>query len=622
MKSRTSSCNKTVFKKDLTRFAPAWGAFLIFMLLAVISIGNDRFAFYRLQSIRDCITAFAWLNLIYAAVTAQLIFGDLYNSRMCNAQHALPLRRECWFGTHVAAGLAFSLIPSVLVTLIGLPVLRLEAGWSAAFWWLLGTQLQYLFFFGIAVLCVMLTGNRLGQIALYGMINFGGLLAYWFASAVYQPFLHGVQFPEDPFMLLCPLAQISSATHDVLLIDHQEVVNAFGELETYLIYSVKPGNGWGYLTICAGAGVLALAAALVLYRRRKIECAGDFVAFAAMEPVVTVIVTVFTGGVFHLFADNFGMNLRSVMLGAGMVVGFFACRMLLERTTRVFRKKAFLFCGSIVAVFGLTVLLTYLDPVGITRYVPAAEEIESVTFGQGYNLHSYSNFPYTATDPEEIAQLQQVHRLGIAKQSDVQPGGTEEVYSTFDLRIEYKLKNGRTVNRFYGVQPQAEAGQILKDYLTRTECVAGVPEQQLQSLAPYIRSVYTQGREGKEMDIGDLDIEGMLAAIAADCAAGNMAQINSYHYPSNYDLLGYENIDDIVAYLELGFDRQLLEKDMVNEYYGTVSYLRYIHIRVYASCENTLRWMAENELLTEESQRETIEKFYGAYAGFETVRVS
>ena len=369
MKSRTSSFNPTVFKKDLTRFAPAWGAFLIFMLLAVISIGNDRFAFYRLQSIRDCITAFAWLNLIYAAVTAQLIFGDLYNSRMCNAQHALPLRRECWFGTHVAAGLAFSLIPSVLVTLIGLPVLRLEAGWSAAFWWLLGTQLQYLFFFGIAVLCVMLTGNRLGQIALYGMINFGGLLAYWFASAVYQPFLHGVQFPEDPFMLLCPLAQISSATHDVLLIDHQEVVNAFGELETYLIYSVKPGNGWGYLAICAGAGVLALAAALVLYRRRKIECAGDFVAFAAMEPVVTVIVTVFTGGVFHLFADNFRMNLRSVMLGAGMVVGFFACRMLLERTTRVFRKKAFLFCGSIVAVFGLTVLLTYLDPVGITRYV-------------------------------------------------------------------------------------------------------------------------------------------------------------------------------------------------------------------------------------------------------------
>ena len=31
--------------------------------------------------------------------------------------------------------------------------------------------MQYLFFFGIAVLCVMLSGNRLGQLALYGMIQ-------------------------------------------------------------------------------------------------------------------------------------------------------------------------------------------------------------------------------------------------------------------------------------------------------------------------------------------------------------------------------------------------------------------------------------------------------------------
>ena len=128
MKSRTSFFNKTVFKKDLTRFAPAWGAYLIFMLLAVISISNDRFAFYRLQSVRDCITAYAWINMIYAAVVAQLIFGDLYNSRMCNALHALPLRRESWFGTHVASGIAFSLLPNLVMALLALPLLRLEAG--------------------------------------------------------------------------------------------------------------------------------------------------------------------------------------------------------------------------------------------------------------------------------------------------------------------------------------------------------------------------------------------------------------------------------------------------------------------------------------------------------------
>ena len=617
MKSRTSSFNLTVFKKDNTRFAPLWGVYLIFMLLVMIGISGDRFAYYRLQNVRECITDFSWVNLIYAAAAAQMLFGDLYNSRMCNALHALPIRRECWFATHVVSGIAFSLIPNLLIVLLSFPVLRLEAAWSAAFWWLLATQLQYLFFFGVAVLCIMLSGNRLGQIAYYGIINFAGLLTYWMVSAVYQPFLHGVKFPEEPFIKTCPLAQIVSNTYDVIVIDYEDVIDALGQLETIRVYGVKPENGWGYMAICAGVGILALIGALVLYRKRKLECAGDFVAFSAMEPVVTVVVTIFVGGTFHLFADAFGMNLRSVMLGAGMVVGFFACRMMLERTTRVFCKKAFLFCGSIVAVFGLTVLLTFLDPAGITRYVPAAEEIESVTFGQGYSLHSYSNFPYTATDPEEIAALQKVHKLGIAKQSNVYSGQSEEAYSSFDLRLEYKLKNGRTVNRFYSIQPKAEAGEILKDFLTRTDCVIGMSEQQLQTIVPYIHSVYTQGREGKEHDIENLDIEGMLAAIAADCRAGNMAQISGYHYPVNYDLLGYKNIDGVVAYLELGFDRALLEKPVQNDSRYSL-YLRYTNVRVYASCENTIRWMEENGLLTDEMKMEMVEKFDGAYFAWTT----
>ena len=176
MKSRTSFFHKTVFKKDLTRFAPVWGVYLIFLLLVTVGISGERFAYYRLQNVRECITAFAWINLIYAAVVAQMIFGDLYNSRMCNALHSLPLRRESWFTTHVASGIACSLLPSLAAALIALPVLRLESGWMAIFWWLLASELQYLFFFGIAVLCVMLSGNRLGQIAGYGILHFAGLM--------------------------------------------------------------------------------------------------------------------------------------------------------------------------------------------------------------------------------------------------------------------------------------------------------------------------------------------------------------------------------------------------------------------------------------------------------------
>ena len=624
MKSRTSFFNKTVFRKDFTRFAPAWSAYAVLMLMMLISMADRPMAYYRLQNVRDSITMMSWVNLIYAAVVAQLIFGDLFNSRMCNALHALPLRRESWFCTHIASGIAYSCLPNLALALIALPVMRMEAGWSAAFWWLLAAELQYLFFFGIAVLCMLLSGNRLGQLALYGMIQFAGLIGYWLVSSIYEPFLHGIQFAEEPFLTICPLAKISTAG-DILVIDYERITNVFGDVTTFKIYGVAPGEGWGYLAICTLVGIAALAAALMLYRRRKLECAGDFVAFSAIEPVVTVIVTVFVGVVFHMFADVFAMNLRSVMLGGGMVIGFFACRMLLERTTRVFRKKAFVFCGAILAAFGLTVLLTYLDPAGVTRYIPDADDVESITFSQSYSLSTHSEFPYKATSPEDIAALQRVHALGITKESSSMPGGTEEVYRGFNIRLEYKLKNGKTVNRFYDIYPKSEAGVILKDYFTTTDCVLGVPAEQVQNLAPYIRSLYAPGRQDAEHNLDELDIVGLLDAIAADCAAGNMAQLDGYHHPSNYDLLGYENIDDIIAYLEIGWDREWIRTGIqahpdAGGYrgYGTDAVLRYKNIRVYRSCENTLKWLEESGLLSEEAQQELIEKFGGPVVHFET----
>ena len=624
MKSRTSFFNLTAFKKDVTRFAPAWGVCLILMLLALISMADRSFAYYRLQNVRDSISLMSWMNLIYAAVVAQLLFGDLFNARLCNALHALPLRRECWFGTHVTSGMAFSLIPNLVITLIALVIMRLENGWVAVFWWLLASELQYLFYFGVAVLCVMLSGNRLGQLALYAIVQFAGLLGFWMASMIYEPFLHGIQFPEEPFMRICPLANIANMP-DILVIDHERIENALGELENFRIISVTPGEGWGYMTICAVVGILALVAALVLYRRRKLECTGEFVAFSAMEPVVTVIVTIFAGVFFHLFADAFGMNLRSVMLGAGMVIGFFACRMLLERTTRVFRKKAFVFCGCIIAVFGLTVLLTYLDPAGVTRYIPETEDIESITFSRSYSLSSHSGFPCTVTSAEEIEELQRVHELGITKEASAMPGGAEELYSPFDLRIEYKLKNGKTVNRFYDIYPKSEAGIILKDYFTRPECVIGITAEQVKDYAPYVRSVFTNNMEEVEYDFESMDIEGMLNAIIADCEAGNMAQIHSYHYPHNHDILGEEKDFDMqIVYLEIGWDRELLQRDMQNHPdaggYGTISAaLRYTNLQVYRSCENTLKWMDDHGLLSEEAQKEIAVKFGGPEIVFETV---
>ena len=48
---------------------------------------------------------------------------------------------------------------------------------------------------------------------------------------------------------------------------------------------------WGYLAIAAVIGVALLAASLLLYRRRRLESAGDFAAVKPIKTVFTVLVS-------------------------------------------------------------------------------------------------------------------------------------------------------------------------------------------------------------------------------------------------------------------------------------------------------------------------------------------
>lgn len=620
MKSRTSSFNLTVFKKDITRFAPCWASYLILLILVLVNLADNGNVYYRAVNVEDAMAAMSWVNLIYAAVVAQLIFGDLYNSRLCNALHALPVTREGWFLSHSAAGLAFSLVPNTLIALLGLPVLRLGAGWSAVFWWLLDSELQYILFFGTAVLCIMLSGNRLGQLALYAMISFAGLAVLWLATSIYEPLLYGIQIDEDVFYPYCPVANITQMS-DLLLIEREQINDEFGNYMYYELLGVAPGEGWGYLALCAAFGILALMGALALYRTRKLECAGDFVAFKAMEPVVQVLVTIFAGGFFHLFGDTFGFGSKYVLIFCGMVVGFFACRMLLMRTNRVFQKRAFLGCGAILAVFALSLALTWMDPAGITRWVPAAGEVESVTFSRAYSMYRHEDYPFTATEAEDLKALLHVHQDCVDRKDYTADIHKDSVwvengayYSDMNLRLEYKLKNGRVVNRFYGINPQSEAGQILKGYYTRPECVLGFGEDQAHVMADYIRSIYVDGMPNQRFDLENLDLDGFMDAILADCRAGNMAQASGYHYPNNYDLMD-EEYDLGVCYVEIGWDHEKWATTLqgYSEEAGIVSYSNF---RLYRSCTNTLRWLEDNGLLSDEIKGEMVEKFGGAYVEF------
>lgn len=565
MKLKTSFFNPTVFQKDLTRFAPFWGLYTVFLLMFLMIFSSDATAPQLAEALAGGIGGLTPLHMIYAVLVAQLLFGDLYHARLCNALHAMPLRRECWFFTHVLAGLAFSLVPNLLICLVALPMLG--NGWSVALWLLLGATLEYLFFFGLAVFCVFCVGNRFAQILVYGILNFLSMLALWFTSALYEPLLKGVFISSSAFINFCPVVKITSMGK---LLNIQTNIQTISTKNELILTSISVGQGWGYVAACAVIGVVLLGLALLLYRRRKLESAGDFMAVKTMAPVFLVIYTLCAGAFCMLFSSLFGTQ-NYIYLAVGIVVGFFTGRMLLHRTTRVFQKKAFLGLGLLSAVLILSLFLAKWDVFGVVTRIPELDEIQSVSINDGSSY--YAPDAIVLSDPEDIENIRYVHGagLGLHEDSKNEPATSSHTTPVF---LRYKLKNGTTLSRYYEIDTRHTAGQILTDIFTRPKSVLGVTKEDLPTLVHVISGVII---DHEYQQLSRREIEELLEAIVADCEAGAMAQVWGLHnMPNDYP----------VSTLEF----EIHAPDGLQTYKG---------ISVYKTCVNTLSWLQGHNFLPE-----------------------
>lgn len=585
MKLKTSFFNPTVYKKNLTRFSPVWIGYSLILLLGVTNIVGLGETYPRAFQIENTLPMMAFVNLCYAFALVQMLFGDLYNTRLCNALHAMPLRRECWFFTNLASCLTFCLVPDVLVALIGAAFLGSFR--ILALWWLGAVCLQVLFFLGTALFSAMLAGNRFAMVPIYVLVNFLSMLVYFFAVELYEPLMYGVRL-ENTFGQTCALLSptvfmmsecsmfrvISAGRYSAaeLIEQGMHVVTTKDAVYGYYL-----NDGWAYCAICAVIGIALGAAALQLYRKRKLEVAGDFLAYNGLKPLLLVLFTLGMGGVFQLFSVMFGMGMQILFLCVGMVAGYYCCRMLLNRTTRVFQPKSVLGLVGIMIVMGLSLGLTKADVFGVVSYVPQAEEVASVTFNGRWSLNEYNGTNIVITDPEEVEQFLHIHQ-SVLDEGDKGPVQDQR------LSLRYTMKDGSTVERYYeAISAQGEAGQLLKPYLSSFAYCTGFDESQIPQATKNCYSLYyyAYGTD-EDLDLNGIDecaqydIEGLLRAIAADCAAGTMAKNERYHTGERY-----------VAHFGMG-------TDISGDYESSV----YFDVSIYSDCENTMAWMKDNGFAT------------------------
>ena len=608
MKSRTSFFNPTAFKKDMLRFAPLWGLYTLCMVLGMMLMVQGAGNGYSFQ--RDLCSLPQAMNIInfgYAAVAVQLLFGDLYNSRMCNALHALPIRRECWFGTHVAAGLAFSLIPTLAGALVaaGLDAASnsmVTASWQLPWLNLLLMNLQYLFYFGLAVFCTMCVGNRFAQGLLYAIINFAAGIAYWLVDTLFAPMFYGIQLNDDPFLTFMPVSQGANLDYmdmNYIRDDNYERIGAW--------FTVNK-EGWTYVAVCAAIGIGLLIAALLLYRRRKLETAGDFMAVKALEPIFMAVFPLVSAGGFYFVTDGmFGWG-GSAYLAVGMVVGYIAGRMLIERTIRVFSKKNMLGFAALAIAFAAVYFTVQADPLGWEDWIPEADEVQYVKIYSGYY---YGDRNVTMETPAEIEKALRVHEIAL-EDRDVQQRASEQdlrvtskgqlvdetgkyagilgvdgvlpedYISSQSITLEYHLKDGSVKSRYYVIDACDEAGDILIPYFSSMDTLFPeyllLPDTRPETIAAATLEVriddgwgITHRIESKEL------ILQLLQALEADCKAGRMAQNYNFRtnpnsnntYWINFDMgekseqiscyTDCENINEFL--IDLGIEHRYLRED-------------------------------------------------------------
>lgn len=626
MKSKTSFFNKTVFKKNLTRFAPVMAVYTLCLILGMMMLYqiNEEMGrtFWFASRMGECIQVMGLVNLFFAPLCAMLLFGDLYNSRMCNALHAMPMRRETLFLTNVVSGLLFSMIPTAVMALLSVPLLNatiVENAWQIALLWYVGTNLQFITFFGAAIFSVFCTGNRFAMAVVYAVLNGGAFILYYIINTLYTPMLFGVVTPDRWVSLLTPVADMTNGAYVEVENFHQLSLRFYGrESEMVAAFSVDGGK-FTSLLIYAAVGIVFAIVGLLLYRKRNLECAGDAIAFPILQPLFQLVCAVGIGTLAVMGVETFlayrigaGMSMLYLLLFCGGAAGWFGAKMLLKRTTRVFQLRSWIGLGLLTAMVAVSLVATRFDVLGIEDRIPDVEDVSSVTLNfDGLEL----------TDEEDIRRITTLHAMALEDRIEsygdyplayilhreekekhpVMPEGgfvygeggynaDGPMLTTDYITIYYKLKNGCTMTRNYNIWANLEEGEIVKEYASRWE--------QVWKRARYGYQDDFNPENITSINIGDMTlheyqitpelVESLLAAVKADCDERTMTQRDAYH-------LGY--FWDYDKYNEEYYKTKSLTISLwgENDVYATGAYLS-----VFADSAHTLEWMREHDCLTEE----------------------
>lgn len=450
MKSRTSCFNSTLLKKNFSRFAVIWGLYAGFLFLfCTVVLLNTRGTDCRIRSTEYLYESSVLfgnvMQQIYAIICAAACFGYLHSTRSAYMLHAMPMTRGTMFTTNLLSGWLFAILPQALITLLNLGAVDIAGSFvygavleTFAVW-----ALEFTFYYGLAVFCMVMTGKTVFGVLSYYTLNIIVVLLELVIRVIVSPMLFGLDTITG--MTTLPFSPaINLIVRSALMAD-----------ETHCAISASL---WHYLGVIAAVGIVFMAVSFLLYKKRHMENAGEVIAFRWAKPIFkyffTVCVTLILGLLITVLAaedsiDNGASAGMLICLLIAGFAGFFAAEMMLRRTPRVFTKKAFLEFAVYAAILLAVLLAVKFDVFGLTRKVPAPDTVSAIKV----EMRSEYLGEFTFTDPEDIETVTQMHKTLL----ETHRKGTDNGEKV-SVRITYTLKNGSTLVREYSGVPSGTSG--------------------------------------------------------------------------------------------------------------------------------------------------------------------
>lgn len=465
MKSKTSSFNTTIFKKNLTHHWPIWIVYLCYLIVVVpLSIwlyannesnyiGNVPLTQKQYYVIGSALAGAGSVIPVFiaAAAAALAVFSYLYNPRNANMIHSLPLDRRELYITNYVSGFVFLFVPELIAFIAGVLVCLANqiTCIQYLFYWFLYMAGVSFFAYALAVFVAMLTGNIFAMPFYYLAVNYLWIGCMKMVQNISSLICYGVSdtWTSSQTSRLSPL--------DYLI---RNLVMGVKYDKDYVQAVGVTISGGKTVAVYAVAAVVITVFAYFLYKNRKIETTGDVVSIAALRPVFRWISGICGGGLIALAVSalvleyikvNEFISLMIFMVIFGSIC-FFAAEMVLQKNFRVLCKKRIAEWAGFVAVVLILLTCFRVDVFGIERKIPDASEIEAAFVNMDYPV---------CVSKEQIPEVLELQKQCIDSKDEylsVYKKGKNYYYTSF----RYYMKDGSVFERRYPVSVTEKA---LKD---------------------------------------------------------------------------------------------------------------------------------------------------------------